>query len=214
MTQTIDNPTEQQSEIKTFVLPARNTLQAIRALAGVVSTDDLRPVLKDIQVTIKAGTATFTATDSFRLGWVDLDAPDCADGEVRIPPELIKRLVKTFTRCQVAKIDPAMPIVFEPGEYRCGAFCNGETFVGEASYGGNYPDWRQLVPDESSYTVEAAAFNPGYLSALGAIAKEIGADASVPVKVASMHALKPGVFTLTVADFGTFTYLLMPVRID
>ena len=157
-------------------------------------------------------------TDSFRLGTITFDAPDCADGAFLISATLTAKLCKAYNRSTVNKLkrDQGYAIVFtvpESIQSLVTVSLAGDTIIGP-QMGGTFPDWRQLLVSEVNYAIEATAYNPGFLSDLGKIANEIGADTGIPVKVLHMNAFTPGMFTMHVRDFGTFTYALMPVRIS
>jgi len=202
--------TETDTTARTYALPARQTMQAIRALSHCVSTDTSRALLTAIRVELSVTGIVLVATDSYRLGKVELRGC-CVPGDVLLPLSLVKSLCKSFTRSTVAKWNDSETLSLSwsgetPETAVVTVSAAGVTLTDRPEIG-TYPDYRQLMPETQ---FGRAQFNASYLATVGKIADEVGAQFVV---CDSIDHSKPAQFTITTADDDTVTYLLMPVRI-
>lgn len=205
-------------DVTTLSLPA-SSMRAFKALLECASKDTARPLLTTIEVTVKQGRAEAIATDSYRMGIARFDAGGCADGTVLVPRDLIVKALRLFTFAALEKSEE--PIVFTQTGDSLGFQLPAVTFTTEAVTG-TFPNCRDLYEptfkDEgSSLDVGALAFNPRYLSTLGACIKAMAPKAwTAPVIPYLFGKSRPARFELRVPrEVGIeFHYLLMPVRIS
>jgi DNA polymerase-3 subunit beta len=158
------------------------------ALSGAVlcaSTDEARPVLTGVQFNLSGEGLELVATDSYRLGIASAEAElkgELPDTAPIVPARVLKALVK-----QLKKDDGRGLIYFgtltENG--------NREIRFVEFSFGtavswvvrqieGEFPNWRQLVPEESGGLLE---FDSKELTQAAEGAADLRSQKSVPVRI-------------------------------
>lgn len=150
-----------------IVLPAQVFGVSADRVSRAASRDDTRPVLTGVQVRIESGQLTMVATDSYRLAV--RQAP--IDGG---PAETVQALVpaRALTEAQRAiAVSGADSVEVVLGESQ-GIFRAGEVRLTTRLIDGQFPDYRQLIPDtfEHELTLDRAELL-GVLSRIAVIAQ-------------------------------------------
>jgi len=218
MSVTLDKPITQETDFQMF-MPAREFLQALRAVSLCASDDVTRPILSAVHVKTSCNLVTLTATDSYRLGRVEFEEMGYFPNKLPwtgtkiersfvLPGELVKSITKAFNKSSAAKAIGSAILTYEGDSVRFEF--NGMTLRSEQMTQ-DFPSLTGVIPAESDYCHEEAGFNPVYLATVGKIAAEWPNVSSVPFVFRSMPQFKPAVLTLQ-GDSGVFTLYLMPVR--
>lgn len=122
-------------------LPARTVVEIVRQVSRAVSTDETRPVLTGILLTVDKSKIRMVATDSYRLA---MREASLSSG----PEEPVKALVPARTLDELARIAPE-----EEGELTLGlsenqaVFTMGQTTFVSRLIEGQFPNYEQLLPD-------------------------------------------------------------------
>jgi DNA polymerase-3 subunit beta len=140
---------------------ARELADALRRVVLCASEDEARPVLTGVQFNFRGDSLELVATDSYRLGVLSIgvepmkQAPDWAP---IVPAKALKALAKQLKR------EDGRGILYVG---KSGSEDNPQRFV-EFSFGtcdcwlmreisGEFPNWRQIVPEESGSVFEFAS---------------------------------------------------------
>lgn len=152
-------------------------LNLVKAAAFCVSKEETRYYLNGVYITYETmGALVSVATDGHRLSCfrhnIDQDAPLESFGVI-VPLAIINaiKLNKHSTNATLAHVEGLKWSI----EY------NGQTVTFDA-IDGTYPDWRRVVPKETSG--EVAQFNPSYIGDFAKIAKILGGKKDTPVRIA------------------------------
>ena len=148
-------PTE--SAIEPFAsVSAAALADAFGRAAMCASDDEARPVLMSVALFMTKGSPSsqIVATDSYRLGVIDveLDEPSKETRTLLVPARVVKELAK-----QMRKLRHAARIgLLDRGEdmQPSIAFSFGTSFWTARLIDGEFPNWQQIVPEETGAAVE------------------------------------------------------------
>jgi len=131
---------------------ANELAEALNRVLPFTAKGDDRPVLSCVNFEAKEGKLTLVSADGFRLAVVSLDYD--ADGQALINRDELKGIANALKRARVSFEDED---VTKPSSLILDTELIRYKWV---SYGGNYPNWQQLIPSEFNYyahfdTVEA-----------------------------------------------------------
>lgn len=170
-----DFPALPPDEGEGVVLPAPVIAAAAERVARSASRDDTRPVLTGVLLRIEAGTLTAVATDSYRLA---VRQQAIEDG----PAEPVEALVpaRALGEAQrAAALAGAGEVEVVLGDSQ-GVFRAGDVRLTTRLIDGQFPDYRQLIPErfEHDLRFDRAEFL-GVLARIGVIAQR-----NTPVRLA------------------------------
>lgn len=151
-------------------------LNLVKAAAICTSKEETRYYLNGVFITSDGESLVSVATDGHRLAafrhTIDQDAPLESFGVI-IPLAIINniKLNKHSTNATLSHVEGLKWSI----EY------NGQSITFDA-VDGTFPDWRRVVPKETSG--EIAQFNPSYIGDFAKIAKILGGKKETPVIIA------------------------------
>jgi len=196
-----------------------NDVLAIRAVATCcdASRKSPRPILQTVRIQPSDKGVTYVATDSYALAWIHRESVDKPAAEIVVPQEIIKALaaVKGFAdpNAVCAELVPDAD-----GEF-VSLTWDGNVVRAFANIG-DFPQWRELVPDYKNLPVEqsggfAVALAPRLLARLNAAADVLygkGKHSQVGARLRIVDKIKPVLWTFD-SDVGEFSLLQMPVKV-
>lgn len=142
--------------------------RALKAAAFCVSSEETRFYLKGVFAEYKDGNLLLVATDGRRLIAVHPDsngpAPHGPAFEIIIPSDVIARI-------KLGRRDTMGDLVCEAGQW---ALHYDGLKIGFTPIDGTFPDWRRIVPSETSG--DTAQFNAAYLVDFAKASKMLGGD--------------------------------------
>lgn len=132
---------------KEYRIPQALLRDGLKKTAYAISTDETRYVLNGIYTSFREGKLTLVATDGRRLAMVenDLDFPASQETDVIVPTKAVQelqRLLGTEGEVLVRLSDNQI------------SFAIGDHLLVSKLIEGNYPNYRQVIPGESSERVE------------------------------------------------------------
>jgi DNA polymerase III subunit beta len=133
-------------------VPALALVQGLGQVVRASSNDEARPLLTGVLFTSHEGALRMVATDSYRLAVVDLDdvKPIVADRDLLVPSRALVELQRAAASLTV---DSTIGVALSDAEI---CFTVGATTVASRLIGGNYPDYRQLIPSQYPNRLRAA----------------------------------------------------------
>ena len=138
---------------KTFNLPQKDLRDGLKKTAYAISTDDARYVLNGVLCSFKENKLTLVATDGRRLALVDveLEFPRSQEVEVIVPTKAVSELQRLLSEEGDVRVSV--------GENQIAFELNGALLVSKL-IDGNYPNYRQVIPNETKerVTLERARF--------------------------------------------------------
>ena len=173
--QASDFPELPEAEVSGISLDAKVLVAAIDVVARAASRDETRPVLTGALLRVGPDGLTMVATDSYRLAVMEtpLEAPPGEATEAIIPARALTEAARIATASGVENVELAV------GESQAVVRVGGTVLTARV-IDGQFPDYRQLVPDEFEHDV---AFERGELSGvLGRIG--VLAQRNSPVRMA------------------------------
>jgi DNA polymerase-3 subunit beta len=154
-------------------LPVELTKELVRQVGKAVSTDETRPVLTGILVTVEQGKMRMVATDSYRLAIREVDVED-HEGEA------VNVLVPARTLEELAKIIPDTEEQVTLGlRENQAVFSTGETTFVSRLIEGQFPNYQQLLP--ANYETRIVAQKEELMAAAKRVA--LFAQHSAPVRL-------------------------------
>jgi hypothetical protein len=185
--------------------------------AMVACSEDVRPNIYGVHLSVTDETWVTRATDSYRLlqlegragGWGVTGAETLT---ALVPLDLCKRIAKSLPR---AKRDASTPVLVSVENGAMSVRCNGDTVSGVLSKA-EFPKTETVWPDETVPAEMGAYWNGEYLADAGKIATALGKvyDTDVLVRQDWVSLLKAStwMFCTTYGNTVYGRYLLMPVR--
>lgn len=180
---------------------------ALKALNRIASTDLTRYVINGVHVELNTKGCTLTATDGRRL--ITLHRDDQRfDEEISftIPSVLINALPESM-------LFNKLPVLVDCDEKQI-SIRNYDLELRSLPVGGDYPNWRAVVPNEwpKGFNAEALAVNYEYLQDIFEALKELASNTSSAV-IAQATELDP-ICIRVASGFGELLAMLMPVRFN
>lgn len=173
--------------------------RALKAAAFCVSSEETRFYLKGVFAEYKNGALILVATDGHRLIAVHPNsngpAPNRPEFGIIIPSDVLARI-------KLGRRDTMGDLVCEAGQW---ALHYDGLKIGFTPIEGTFPDWRRIVPSETSG--EAAQFNAAYLNDFAKASKMLGGDTR---PVLAHNGDGPGLVSFH-SDIDAFG-VLMPFR--
>jgi DNA polymerase-3 subunit beta len=170
--------------VEPVTLPAATFAEALRQVGRAASTDDARPILTGVLFTAEDGGLRLVATDSYRLALRDL--PDAkvlgADQRVLVPVRALNEVARILGSA------PEGDVSLRLGE-QVASFEHGGVTVTTSLIGGDFPNYRQLLP--SAYPNRVVVARTALLDALKRMKV-----------ISSQHTNAPVRLTLTADGIG------------
>ncbi len=129
-------------------IPAVALAETVERVARAASRDEVRPILTGILVSVEDTKLTMVATDSYRLAvkHTELGAAPAQPFEANVPARAMRELARIIEGTGVEEVEIALPgsqIVFRAGSY----------VVSSRLIDGQFPSYRQLLPDSFDHEV-------------------------------------------------------------
>jgi len=182
-------------------------IRALRATLVAVSTEETRYYLNGINLEFTPDGVVMAATDGHRMIVLrqpySEHAPTGAHASVIVPRDLVAKLkinprMKTLDTTDLTIGDDGR-LTFEHA---------GESYGG-ARVGGNFPDYRRVVPQD--LTGETAQYDPIYLADFAKARKELGGDRTTS-PVVRYNGGSPAVVDFAYGTGFHAIGVLMPIR--
>ena len=144
-----DFPRLPEAEGEPAKLPAVPLAETIERVARAASRDEVRPILTGVLVQTEGSTLTMVATDSYRLSVKHTELEGAAPPEpieANVPARALRELARVIAAEGVDEVEIAMPrsqAIFRAG---------GVTLTSRLIEG-QFPSWRQLVPETFEHDV-------------------------------------------------------------
>ena len=184
---------------------------ALVRAAVCASQDDLRPVLTGVALVFQEGSRTLevVATDSYRLGLIEVSLTEAPSAPVR-PPLIPSRIAKTLAK-QLKGVREGVRLVIEEapdGGESLVRFAWGDTVWTARAIEGEFPNWRQVIPEPEGGLLDADAGE--FESALTAAAS-VRTGTSAPIRLSLDRTCT---LTLDEVEVGTLTEELEDATFD
>jgi DNA polymerase-3 subunit beta len=143
-----DFPRLPEVEGETVKLPAGPLAATVELVARAASRDEVRPILTGVLVQTEGDRLTMVATDSYRLSvkHTSLEAEIGTQLDANVPARALRELARIVGADGAEEVEIALPrnqIVF-----RIGA-----TVLSSRLIEGQFPSWRQLIPESFEHDV-------------------------------------------------------------
>jgi DNA polymerase-3 subunit beta len=143
-----DFPRLPELEGDTAKLPAAPLAETIERVARAASRDEVRPILTGVLVQAEGSTLTMVATDSYRLSvkHTELENGALAALEANVPARALRELARVVASEGADEVEIAMPgnqAIFRAG----GVILTSRLIEGQ------FPSWRQLIPEAFEHEV-------------------------------------------------------------
>ena len=124
-------------------VPGEVLKNAISQVAGSASTDETRPILTGVAIEINKSDLVMAATDSYRLAErkIKLERPSAQEQKIIVPAKSLQELQRLI------KEDQPVEVFVDEGQIK---FVSGERELVSRLIDGNYPDYRQLIPEDNT----------------------------------------------------------------
>ena len=145
---TEDFPRLPEFEGEPIKMPAAALAETVERVARAASRDEVRPILTGILVSVEGTKLTMVATDSYRLSvkHTELEAAPGSPLEANVPARALRELARIVGQTGVDEVEISMPgnqIIFRAGEY----------LLSSRLIDGQFPSYRQLLPDAFDHDV-------------------------------------------------------------
>jgi DNA polymerase III subunit beta len=143
-----DFPRFPEEEGEPVKIPAAALAATVERVAGAASRDDMRPVLTGVLVSASGSSMTMVATDSYRLAVkaTELESPIGGEIEANIPARALRELARIVTADGVDEASIAL-------SRNQAVFRVGETILSTRLIEGQFPNFRQLLPESYEHDV-------------------------------------------------------------
>lgn len=170
-----DYPTQAEPASEAVILASSLVADALRQVVRAASTDDARAVLTGVLIAAEDDGVRMVATDSYRLAVRELPDNELLGGvqKVLVPSRALNELQRVLAGSGELKVRlGARDAVFE----------SGGTRLTTRLIEGEYPNYRNLLPSDSSYTNVLTVGRDALLEALRRV--KILAQDATPVRLA------------------------------
>jgi DNA polymerase-3 subunit beta len=144
-----DFPTLPAVEGETAILPGATLANMIDLVARAASRDEVRPVLTGVLFMAQGKTLTMVATDSYRLSvkHSELEEEIPFEIEANVPAKALRELARIVAQDGAEQVEIAL-------SRNQAVFRAGPTTLASRLIEGQFPSWRQLVPDTFEHEVK------------------------------------------------------------
>jgi len=132
---------------KEYRIPQQVLRDGLKKTAYAISTDETRYVLNGIYTSFRDGKITLVATDGRRLAMMesDLDFPASHETDVIVPTKAVQELLRL--------LGDEGEVLVQLSDSQI-AFTVGEHLLITKLIEGNYPNYRQVIPGDSTERIE------------------------------------------------------------
>ncbi len=144
-----DFPRLPEAEGEVAKLPAAPFAETIERVARAASRDEVRPILTGVLVQAEGSTLTMVATDSYRLAvkHTELEGAALAEPiEANVPARALRELARVIASEGAEEVEVAMP-------RNQAIFRAGGVVLSSRLIDGQFPSWRQLIPETFDHDV-------------------------------------------------------------
>ena len=130
-------------------LPAAPFAETIERVARAASRDEVRPILTGVLVQAEGSTLTMVATDSYRLSVKHTELEGAALGEpieANVPARALRELARVIAAEGAKEVEISMP-------RNQAIFRAGGVVLSSRLIDGQFPSWRQLIPESFEHDV-------------------------------------------------------------
>jgi DNA polymerase-3 subunit beta len=129
-------------------LPAPPLAETIERVARAASRDEVRPILTGVLFQADGAKLTMVATDSYRLSvkHTDLEAPLASGIEANVPARALRELARIISQGGAEEI--ALSLARNQAVFRA-----GDVVLSSRLIEGQFPSWRQLIPESFEHEV-------------------------------------------------------------
>ncbi len=143
-----DFPTLPEPEGEPLRMPAAALADTVERVARAASRDEVRPILTGILVSVEGSTLTMVATDSYRLSVkrTELERGVEPGFEANVPARAMRELARLVSQNGTEEVEISLPgnqIVFRAGR----------AILSSRLIDGQFPSYRQLLPDAFDHDV-------------------------------------------------------------
>ncbi len=144
-------PFPEPDPASTVSLPAAAFVSTVVKVAGSASHDETRPVLTGILVSAAGSEVTMAATDSYRLSVKETSLPAALSAafEVNVPARALQEL----SRIAAHSTEEDLSISVRQNQV---VFVLGEVVLSSRLIDGQFPNYRQLLPDSFEHELRIA----------------------------------------------------------
>jgi DNA polymerase-3 subunit beta len=145
-------PFPEPDEGAAVTLPASSFVATALKVAGSASRDETRPVLTGILVSASGTEVRMVATDSYRLSVKEtpLETPLDRGFEVNVPARALQELARVAAHSE----DDALAVSVRQNQV---VFVLGKVVLSSRLIDGQFPNYRQLLPDTFEHELRIAA---------------------------------------------------------
>jgi DNA polymerase III subunit beta len=143
-----DFPRLPEFEGEAAKLPAQPLAATIERVARAASRDEVRPILTGVLLQAEGGTLTMVATDSYRLSvkHTELERALPEPIEANVPARTLRELARIIT--QEGADEVSISLVRNQALFQAGS-----VVVFSRLIEGQFPSWRQLIPESFEHEV-------------------------------------------------------------
>ena len=144
----VEFPAISVPEGATITLPGAGLAEGLRQVVRAASNDDARPLLTGVLLANEGGGIRLVATDSYRLALRDLAGTGGlpAEGDILVPARALAELQRLSSGPSGADGEAAASVAMATGPHEI-TFTHGSVRISTRLLDGNYPDYRQLIPE-------------------------------------------------------------------
>ena len=147
-----DFPPFPEGEGEPLTIPAAALAATVELVARAASRDDMRPVLTGVLVTAGGSEMTMVATDSYRLAVkrTELEGGIGGELEANIPARALRELGRILSAEGVETV--AVSLLPNQAVFKAGSIVLNTRLID-----GQFPNFRQLLPESYEHDVRLAA---------------------------------------------------------
>jgi DNA polymerase-3 subunit beta len=144
-----DFPNLPEVEGDRATLPGTVLAEMIDLVARAATRDEVRPILTGVLFLAQANTLTMVATDSYRLSvkHSELEEPIALDIEANVPAKALRELARIVAQDGTEQVEIAL-------SRNQAVFRAGPVTLASRLIEGQFPSWKQLIPDSFEYEVK------------------------------------------------------------
>jgi DNA polymerase III subunit beta len=146
-----DFPTLPEVEGERATLPGSVLAEMIDLVARAASRDEVRPILTGVLFLAQEKTLTMVATDSYRLSvkHSELEDPLALEIEANVPAKALRELARIVGQEGTEQVEIALT-------RNQAVFKAGPVTLASRLIEGQFPSWKQLIPDTFEHEVKLA----------------------------------------------------------
>lgn len=138
-----DFPTLPKIEnVESFEIQAEQLITGIKSVAYAAAQSDIKPEISSVYIYADSGNLIFVATDAFRLAEKKIPVPGLGQfPEILIPVKNIPEIIRI-----ISEYSGTISLCIAENQI---SFSNNSIYITSRLTGGNYPNYRQIMPTGS-----------------------------------------------------------------